>query len=207
MVIADYLECPLAERNDLLLAAQYLPEQPMWEGDALRQAFEQAQQIMETLPYPAIMVTHLYQVQAANKFFLHLLDSPSLEALPLHQRSMMHLIFHTGTRRSTMINAEEHATWQKHALYAIQHFKQQNMLYQYDFLGIDRAFNSGAMISHASGITGNNRGKSQAGLCAIKADICSYGDNRRDASHTCSEYVCLGKQQNLSGSCSTFAGR
>jgi transcriptional regulator with XRE-family HTH domain len=132
MTIADYLECPLSERNDLLLAAQYLPEQSMWEGDVLRQALDHAQQIMETLPYPAIMVTHLYQVQAANKFFLHLLDSPSLETLPLHQRSMMHLIFDTGIRRRTMINAEEHATWEKHVLYAIQHFKQQNLLYQYD---------------------------------------------------------------------------
>ncbi len=28
MQIADYLECRLSERNDLLLAAQYLPEQP-----------------------------------------------------------------------------------------------------------------------------------------------------------------------------------
>ena len=37
MQIADYLECSLSERNDLLLAAQYLPEQPAWEGHALRQ--------------------------------------------------------------------------------------------------------------------------------------------------------------------------
>src|SRR5450755_3270549 len=43
MNIADYLECSLSERNDLLLAAQYLPEQPAWEGDALRRALEQAQ--------------------------------------------------------------------------------------------------------------------------------------------------------------------
>ena len=33
MTIADYLECSLSERNDLLLAAQYLSEQPEWEGD------------------------------------------------------------------------------------------------------------------------------------------------------------------------------
>jgi hypothetical protein len=36
MQIADYLECSLRERNDLLLAAHYLPEQPAWEGEKLR---------------------------------------------------------------------------------------------------------------------------------------------------------------------------
>jgi len=132
MQIADYLECSLSERNDVLLAAQYLPEQPVWEGDALQRAVEQAQQIMETLPYPAIVVTHTFQVQAANEFFLRLLELPPLETLPPHQRSMMHFLFHPDFRRRSAINAEARASWQQHALYAVQRFKQQNMLSQYD---------------------------------------------------------------------------
>jgi hypothetical protein len=133
MTIADYLECTLSERNDLLLAAQYLPEQPIWEDStSLQKALDQAQQIIETLPYPAIIITHTYQVQAANKFFLHLLDLPSLEALRPHQRSMMHLIFRFDYYKYTAITAEARASWQKHALFAIQHFKQQNVLYQHD---------------------------------------------------------------------------
>jgi hypothetical protein len=134
MQIADYLECSLSERNDLLLAAQYLPEQPVWEGDESRRALEHAQQIMETLPYPAIVVTHTCQVQAANEFFLRLLELPPLETLPQHQRSTIHFLFNPDFRiraRST-INAEARAMWQKHALYAVQLFKQQNVLYQYD---------------------------------------------------------------------------
>jgi transcriptional regulator with XRE-family HTH domain len=132
MNIADYLECSLSERNDLLLAAQYLPEQPEWEGDELRRALEHAQQIMETLPYPAIVVTHTFQVQAANEFFLRLLELPPLDTLPQHQRSMMHFLFHPVFRARSTINAEARATWQKHALYGVQLFKQKNMLYQYD---------------------------------------------------------------------------
>ena len=31
-----------------------------------------------------------------------------------------------------MINAEARAIWQKHVLYGVQHFKQQNVLSQYD---------------------------------------------------------------------------
>jgi hypothetical protein len=132
--IADYLECNLSERNDLLLAAQYLPEQPEWEGDELRRALEHAQQIMETLPYPAIVVTRTLQIHAANEFFLHLLELPPLDTFPQHQRSTIHFLFHPDFRiraRSTF-NAEARATWQKHALYGVQLFKQNNVLSQYD---------------------------------------------------------------------------
>ena len=132
MTIADYLECSLSERNDILLSAQYLPEQPALEGDELRRALEHAQQIMETLPYPAIVVTHTFQVQAANKFFLRLLELPSLDMLPTHERSSMHFLFHPDFRRHSMINAEAETMRQKHMLYAVQHFKQQNVLSQYD---------------------------------------------------------------------------
>ncbi len=132
MQIADYLECSLSQRNDILLAAQYLPEQPEWEGDALRRALEQAQQIMETLPYPAIVVTHTFQVQAANEFFLRLLELPPLETLPPHQRTMIHFLLHPDFRARSMINAEAHAMWQHHVMYGLQRFKQQNVLSQYD---------------------------------------------------------------------------
>ena len=132
MQIAGYLECSLSERNDLLLAAQYLPEQPEWEGDALRRALEQAQQIMEALPYPAMVVTHTFQVQAANEFSLRLLELPSLDTVPPHQRTMMHFLLHPDVQARSMINAEIRAMWQKYVLYGLQRFKQQNVLSQYD---------------------------------------------------------------------------
>src|SRR6266700_545232 len=123
MTIADYLECTLSERNDVLLAAQCLPEQPEREGDELRRALEHAQQLMETLPYPAIVVTHTFQIQAANEFFLRLHELPSLGTLPQHQRSTMHFLFHPDFRARSTVNAEARAMWQKHALYGLQHFK------------------------------------------------------------------------------------
>src|SRR5258708_14682670 len=58
MQIADYLECSIESRNNFLLAARYLPESLELEGDALRLTLEQARQLMETLPYPAMLVTH-----------------------------------------------------------------------------------------------------------------------------------------------------
>lgn len=132
MQIADYLECNLSERNALLLAAQYLPEQPELEGDELRQALERAQQIMETLPYPAMVVTHTFQVQAANEFALRLFELPPLDAIPPHQRSTIHFLFHPNICRRSTMNAEARALWQTHALSGIQLFKQQNALSQYE---------------------------------------------------------------------------
>ncbi len=132
MTITDYLECSLSERNDLLLAAQYLPEQPELEGDELRRALEHAQQLMETLPYPAMVVTHTFQVQAANEFALRLLELPPLDMIPPHQRTTLHFLFHPDVLTRSTINAEARAMWQKHVLSGIQLFKQQNVLSQYD---------------------------------------------------------------------------
>src|SRR5579883_1116966 len=132
MQIANYLECSLSERNDILLAAQYLPEQPEWEGDELRQALEQAQQIMETLPYPAIVVMHTFQVQAANEFFLRLFELPPLETIPPHQRSTIHFLFHPDVYGRSTMTTEARALWQQHALSGIQLFKRQNALSQHD---------------------------------------------------------------------------
>jgi hypothetical protein len=84
------------------------------------------------LPYPAIVVTHTFQIQAANEFFLRLLELPSLDTLPPRQRTMMHFLFNPDFRARSIINAEAHAMWQTHALYGLQHFKQQNVLSQYD---------------------------------------------------------------------------
>jgi PAS domain-containing protein len=132
MQIADYLECSLNERNDILLAAQYLPEQPEWEGDDLRRALERAQQIMEALPYPAFVVTHTLQVQAANEFALRLLELPPLDTIPPHQRTTVHFLFHPDVYRRSTMSTEARTMWQQHVLSGIQLFKRQNELYQYD---------------------------------------------------------------------------
>jgi hypothetical protein len=132
MQIADYLECSLGERNDLLLAAQYVPEQPEWEGADLQRALEYARQIMATLPYPASVVTRTFQVHAANELFLRLLELPPLDTIPPHLRSTIHFLFHPDVSRRSTMHPEARAQWQHHALSGIQLFKRQNVLSQYD---------------------------------------------------------------------------
>jgi len=93
MQIADYLECSAAQRNDLLLAARYLPESLELEGSELRQALEQARHLMGTLPYPAMIVMHTLQVEEVNESFQRLFEFPLLTAIPRAQRHVLHFFF------------------------------------------------------------------------------------------------------------------
>jgi len=75
--LAEHLDVPVRERNALLLAAGYAPrypETPMDDPalDALRTGMERLLQGYE--PYPALVVDALYDVQAANRGVLMLLD-------------------------------------------------------------------------------------------------------------------------------------
>jgi hypothetical protein len=86
MQIADYLECGIAQRNNLLLAARYLPESLELAGSELWLALEQARHLMGTLPYPAMLVTHTLDIEAINELFQSLFAFPPLTAIPRAQR-------------------------------------------------------------------------------------------------------------------------
>ncbi|MEY9995705.1 transcriptional regulator with XRE-family HTH domain [Streptomyces sp. V4I8] len=75
--LAEHLDVPVRERNALLLAAGYAPrypETPLDDPalDALRAGMEQLIQGYE--PYPALVVDAMYDVHAANRGVLMLLD-------------------------------------------------------------------------------------------------------------------------------------
>ncbi|MGF0169062.1 helix-turn-helix domain-containing protein [Streptomyces sp. Marseille-Q5077] len=75
--LAEHLDVPVRERNALLLAAGYAPrypETPLDDPalDALRAGMEQLIQGYE--PYPALVVDAMYNVHAANRGILMILD-------------------------------------------------------------------------------------------------------------------------------------
>ncbi|KUN22333.1 XRE family transcriptional regulator [Streptomyces antibioticus] len=98
--LAEHLDIPVRERNALLLAAGYAPHYPETplsapELDALRDGIERLIQGYE--PYPALVLDALYNVVAANRGILMLLDdipesllTPPLNAmrLTLHPEGM-----------------------------------------------------------------------------------------------------------------------
>jgi transcriptional regulator with XRE-family HTH domain len=91
--LAEHLDVPVRERNALLLAAGYAPrypETPLDDPalDALREGMERLIQGYE--PYPALVLDAMYNVLAANRGILMLLDgipefllAPPLNAMRL----------------------------------------------------------------------------------------------------------------------------
>lgn len=132
--IAHYLECTAAQRNELLLAARYLPETLELAGPALIHALEQARHLMDTLPYPAVTITHMLEVQALNDRFRRLFELPALATLPQAQRHLFHFLFHPDllTRAHSTFNLQARAIWQAQAARGIQLFKHSNVLYQFE---------------------------------------------------------------------------
>ncbi len=134
MQIAQYLECSAAQCNTLLLAARYLPETLELEGSQLKQALEQAQHIMGTLPYPAMILTHTLEVQAINDAFQRVFEVPPLTAIPQPQRHLFHFLFHPDfpMRVRSTFNDQALNVWQAQASLGIRLFKQSNILYQFE---------------------------------------------------------------------------
>lgn len=134
MQIADYLECSMESRNTLLLAARYLPESLELEGDALRLVLEQARQLMETLPYPAMLVTHTLAIEALNEPFQRFFGFPPLLALPRTQRYILPVLFREDLplRARSTFNDQAVKAWQAGVSRGIELFKQSNRLSQFE---------------------------------------------------------------------------
>jgi transcriptional regulator with XRE-family HTH domain len=113
--LAEHLDVPVRERNALLLAAGYAPrypETPLDDPalDALRAGMERLIQGYE--PYPAVVVDALYNVHAANRGILMLLDGipEHLLAPPLNA---MRLTLHPEGLAPRIRNLRE---WRGHLL-------------------------------------------------------------------------------------------
>lgn len=93
--VAEYLACTLAERNRLLLAAGYSPEQPRLEGPAEVQAVAQARDVMRALPFPALVLRSDWRIQDVNDALLTLFDfdRSAYGALEEAERHLLRLTF------------------------------------------------------------------------------------------------------------------
>ncbi|WP_030662422.1 helix-turn-helix domain-containing protein [Streptomyces cellulosae] len=117
--LAEHLDVPVRERNALLLAAGYAPrytETPLDDPalDTLREGLERLIQGYE--PYPALVVDALYDVVAANRGVLMLLDGipESLLAQPLNA---MRLTLHPQGLAPRIRNLRQ---WRGHLLAQMQ---------------------------------------------------------------------------------------
>jgi transcriptional regulator with XRE-family HTH domain len=113
--LAEHLDVPVRERNALLLAAGYAPrysETPLDDPamDALREGVERLIQGYE--PYPALVVDAMYNVVAANRGILMLLDGIP-ESLLTQPLNAMRLTLHPEGLAPRIRNLRE---WRGHLL-------------------------------------------------------------------------------------------
>lgn len=109
--IAEYLECTVAETNDLLATAEYMPVQVELGADREQAVLEQAKFYVHTLPLPAIVFRRGWEIVAANRFQLALNRMESLDAIPHEKRTAVHW-FCDPALPSYHVHAANPTTWQ-----------------------------------------------------------------------------------------------
>jgi hypothetical protein len=129
MAIADYLEATLKERNRLLVAAGYVPEQTPLEGRELEAALAIANRVISYWPFPSYIMTRDWTIQGWNQLVLKLFDlaEEEIAVLPLEKRHVLYLIFDLDLPIYHRLNGN-HETWAYTAKLNLYGFKQTNML-------------------------------------------------------------------------------
>lgn len=133
MELADYLECSLEERNRLLVAARYVPEQPYLQGGQLTDALAVAQTVIDELPLPAHSLTRDWDIHLLNDRLLRLLGiaPEQFATLPPEQRNVLQLVFDPELPLHALLSRNPEV-WDRTARREVYGFKQQNQLCQYD---------------------------------------------------------------------------
>ncbi|MCV9948512.1 hypothetical protein [Paenibacillus sp. BT-177] len=131
--IAEYLECTSDERNDLLLAAGFLPIQTELYGRSLERALEWAQQTMRGIPFPAMVVTHTQDIKGLNEPFHQLFEIPLDRSYDgLMNRVDLHFNSGFPIRSRSTFDKASFKQWEEHIINGIQAFKSEHILSRYD---------------------------------------------------------------------------
>lgn len=131
--IAEYLECTSDERNDLLIAAGYLPILTELEGRSLELALDWAQQTMRSIAFPAMIVTHTQDIKGINEPFRRLFDFPYERSYEgLMNRVDLHFNPDLPIRSRSTFDKSSFEQWEQHAKNGILAFKRAHMLSRHD---------------------------------------------------------------------------
>jgi hypothetical protein len=131
--IADYLECTMIERNQLLTAARYAIEHPGPGGAELRRVFGELRVVIDTLPLPAYAVSRDWTMQLINDHLLVALGlaRADVASLPASSRNVLRLLFDPALPVRRLLEPDQ-ASWSQLAAFSIVRFRQDNVLWQYD---------------------------------------------------------------------------
>ncbi|MGI9008802.1 MAG: hypothetical protein ACR2FU_21875 [Streptosporangiaceae bacterium] len=131
--IADYLECSMTERNQLLAAARYAIEHPGPRGSELRRAVDDLRTIIGGLPLPAYAVSRDWTLLLINDHLLTVfgLDRADVTGLPAPTRNVLRLLFDPALPVRDRL-ARDQPSWSGLAAFSVFRFIQDNLLWQYD---------------------------------------------------------------------------
>jgi hypothetical protein len=148
--IAEYLECTLAERNELLMIAEYLPDHVELREDEYRAAYEHARQVLHTLPLPAALVSRGWfeeEVNAAYEALYH-------DCLPTvwngrHGAAVPW--FFTSHGYTQTLHAPDQATWQAniHSVLRVFRYLHQCLHYEGWYQALLKEFQTLQGFKHA----------------------------------------------------------
>jgi PAS domain-containing protein len=133
MEIADYLQCSMTERNQLLVAARYAIEHPGPRGAELQLAVAELRTVMDALPLPAYAVSREWTVLLVNDHMLAALglQLSDLIGLPLRSRNVLQLLFDPALPIRALLEPDA-ASWSQLAALSVFRFMHDNLLWQYE---------------------------------------------------------------------------
>jgi PAS domain-containing protein len=133
MEIADYLQCTMTERNQLLVAARYAIEHPGPRGSELQQAVDALRAVTDKLPLPAYAVGRDWTILLINDHLLTVLGLAleDVVGLPPQSRNVLRLLFDPGLPVRALLEPDG-ASWSRLAAFSVMRFIDDNLLWQYD---------------------------------------------------------------------------
>ncbi len=133
MQIADYLDCTLAQRNRLLAAARYPPEEPYLAGAELAEMLEVARQMLTYVSLPAYIITRTWDTHGMNAPLLTLfgLSRAHAEAVAGGTPHMLQQVFDPALPIRARFSPTPTA-WEQNARRVVYGFKYNNALAQHD---------------------------------------------------------------------------
>ena len=88
--VAEYLECTIVETNDLLIAAQYLPERRELSRSEYDRLHKRASWLSSIIPLPSLVVKPNLEVIYANRSILEINGIPDMNQLSAQELMGVH---------------------------------------------------------------------------------------------------------------------
>lgn len=129
--VASYLECTIAETNDLLCGAEYLPKYHPLSDTQYKSAIARARQLVQFITLPALVMGKGGVGIMANTPFLRLNNLPTFEAWLPEQCNVIHSAFDTRLPSHAMYHATPEI-WSATATGSVQLLKSTTKAYQHE---------------------------------------------------------------------------